>query len=118
MSNSVFTVTIPFDGLNNDQLPGYHLPASPDYGGITVLAASAYIVGTANVTLITMTNVGTPVANGTIAAAVGGTASAGVPYSFTISDGFVDSGEWIGVQENNIGTPTAGFVTLTCTMGK
>lgn len=114
----LFQVTIPFDGLNNDQLPGWQVPASPDYGGVTVLAGHAYVTGTANVTLITMTNVGTPVANGTIAAAVGGTATAGVPYAFTISDGWVDSGEWIGVQENNVGTPTAGFVTLTCVMGR
>lgn len=116
MSQDIHVVTITFNGLNNDQLPGWRVPTA--YGGITVVDATTHITGTANVTLITMTNVGTPVANGTIAAAVGGTAAVGVPYSFTISDGWVDGGEYIGVQENNIGTPTAGVVTISYVMGR
>lgn len=116
MSNAVHSVTIPFDGLNNDQIPGFQVPT--ETGGITVIDATAYVTGTANVTLITMSNAGTPAANGTIAAAVGGTATAGVPYKFTISDAWVDGGEYIGVQENNVGTPTAGFVTVAYKMGR
>ena len=116
MSQDIHILTIPFDGLRNDQLPGVRIPAA--YGGITVIDAAAHITGTANITLITMTNVGTPVANGTIAAAVGGTATAGVPYAFTISDGWVAGNEWIGVQENNIGTCDAGHVTIAYVVGK
>jgi hypothetical protein len=114
--SDIQVVTIPFDGLRNDQLPGVRIPAA--YGGITIVDAAAHITGTANITLITMTNVGTPVANGTIAAAVGGTAAAGVPYAFTIGDGWVAGGEWVGIQENNIGTPTAAHVTIAYVVGK
>ena len=116
MSQDIHILTVPFNGLNNDQLPGFKVPTT--YGGITVQSAAAHITGTANITLITMTNVGTPVANGTIAAAVGGTAAVGVPYAFTISDGWVQAGGWVGIQENNVGTPTAGHVTIAYTVGR
>jgi hypothetical protein len=114
--SDIHILTVPFDDLHDDQLPGFLVPAA--YGGITIINAAAHITGTANITLITMTNVGTPVANGTIAAAVGGTAAVGVPYAFTISDGWVAGNEWVGIQENNIGTPTGGHVTIAYVVGK
>lgn len=118
MSQETFTITIPFDTLSGTQLlPAYRNPSSPDFGCITVLAGVANFSGTSNFTIITMTNVGTPAANGTIVAATGGTATVGVPYSLTIADGFVDSGEYIGIQSNS-GTALSGLVTLTCTMGR
>lgn len=116
MSQDIHIVTVPFDGLNNAKLPGFQVPTT--YGGITIQSAVARITGTANITLITMTNVGTPAANGTIAAAVGGTATATVPYAFTVSDGWVQAGEWVGIQENNVGTPTRGHVSIAYTVGR
>lgn len=118
MSNENFTITIPFDTLSGTQkLPAYLNPSSPDFGGFTVSAGVANFSGTANFTVVTMTNVGTPAVNGTIATAAGGTATVGVPYSLTISDGWVDSGEYVGIQ-NNSGTALSGVVTLTCFVGR
>lgn len=118
MSNDTFTISLPFDTLSGTQkLPAYLNPSAPDYGGFTVVAGVANFSGTANFTVVTMTNVGTPVANGTIVAATGGTASVGVPYALTIADGWVDSGEYVGVQSNS-GTALSGVVTLTCVMGR
>lgn len=116
MSQDIHIVTVRFDSLNNGTRLGFQVPLA--YGGITVQSAATNITGTANVTLVTMSNIGTPAVNGTIAAAVGGTATAGVPYAFTISDGWVDGGEWVAVQENNVGTPTRGDVTIAYTVGR
>lgn len=109
-------VIIPFDGLNDGTRLGFQVPAA--LGGITVVAGNVHAEGTANVTLVTMTSAGTPAVSGTIAAAVGGTATDGVPYALTISDGWVDGGEWVAVQENNVGTPTRGHVALTYVQGR
>jgi hypothetical protein len=116
MSQDIHIVTVPFDGLNNGTSPGFRVPAA--YGGITIQSANARITGTANITLVTMTNVGTPLINGTISAAAGGTATYNVPYALTISDGWVAGGEWVGIRENNVGTPTTGHVTIAYTVGK
>lgn len=115
-NQDVSIVQISFDALNNGRRLGIQVPST--HGGITVISAAAHITGTANITLVTMSNVGTPALNGTITNAVGGTATAGVPYAFTISDGWVQAGEWIAVQENNIGTPTRGHVTLSYRQGR
>lgn len=116
MSQDIHVTTIAFNGLTSSTRLGLHVPTS--YGGITVQSADVEITGTANVTLVTMTNVGTPAVSGTIAAAVGGTATSGVPYAMTISDGWVDGGEWIAVQENLGGTPTYGHVAISYTVGR
>ena len=116
MSQDIQIVTFSFDALNNGTRLGFQVPTA--YGGITIQSAGVDITGTANVTLVTMSNVGTPAANGTVGAAVGGTATAGVPYAFTISDGWVDGGEWVGLQENNIGTPTRGTCYVAYTVGR
>jgi len=118
MAQETFALAIPFDTLSGTQkLPAYLNPSSPDYGGITIVSGVANFSGTSNFTLVTMTNVGTPVANGTISAANGGTATVGVPYALTISDGWVDSGEYIGIQSNS-GTALSGLITLTYVMGR
>ena len=116
MSQDIQIVTFSLDALNNGNRLGFQVPTS--YGGINIQSAALHVEGTANVTLITMTNAGTPAVSGTIAAAVGGTATAGVPYAFTITDGGVDGGEWVAAQENNIGTPTRAHVTVSYTMGR
>lgn len=116
MSQDIQVVTFGLDALNDGTRLGFQIPTS--YGGVTVQSAALHVEGTANVTLVTMTNAGTPAVSGTIAAAVGGTATAGVPYAFTISDGWVDGGEWIAAQENNIGTPTRAHVTVAYTVGR
>jgi hypothetical protein len=87
-------------------------------GGISV--TEAYVIngattsGTATVTvaLTKYSSAGTPALNGTIAAAVGGTAShftANVHKAMTISSPFVDAGEWVRVEVTSVdaGTVTA-----------
>lgn len=87
-------------------------------GGLSIVSASvingATTSGTATVTvaLTKYSAAGTPALNGTIAAAVGGTAShftSGVPKDMTISSPFVDAGEWVRVEVTSVdaGTVTA-----------
>ena len=84
----------------------------------------ARLVGTAAGTviggiLVTMTNAGTPAVNGTIGAFAGTVvAAAGVPANLTISNEFVDDGQWIGFDQAS-GTVAAGaFISLSYVTGK
>lgn len=70
-------------------------------------------------------NAGTPAVNGTITAAIGGTASPwadGVPKAFTIDStyGVIDAGEWVALvyAEQSAGNPTKSHITLHYVMGK
>jgi hypothetical protein len=74
----------------------FQAPTDGEGGGITVLSGGLAGSGTATVALHTFSNAGTPELNGTIAATPAGTISAGVPAAYTISDGWVDGGEFVG----------------------
>lgn len=82
---------------------GTHLlwkaPSDAVGGGVTITSAAIHgAVGTITATLYTLSNQGTPAINGTItSAAFGGTLAVGVPKCATITDGWVDGGEWVGV---------------------
>ncbi len=65
-------------------------------GGITIIDAFVCGVGTITCAAYTMTNVGTPAANGTIIASAAATVAANIPLEKTVADGFVEAGEWIG----------------------
>ena len=67
---------------------------------------------------------GTPVVNGTIAAAIGGTAEGWVSNAqrnFVIDDtyAFVDGGEWLVIDyaEINAGNPVGGYVNIIYAIG-
>jgi hypothetical protein len=107
----------------------WQAPTAVEGGGVTI--TSGYITNNAAtgsgtafaVRLLKFSSAGTPVLNGTIAAAVGGTTdvfAAGVPKSFTIASGFVSAGEWVALDYDTVtgGTPTAGVVGLHYVMGR
>jgi hypothetical protein len=100
------------------EIPIMHVPASG--GGISVLEAKFINAGTAvGGLLVTMTNVGTPAINGTIGAfAATVTASSTVPAALTLSDGFVEAGEWIGYDQTSGTVPAGSFISLAYVMGK
>ena len=100
-------------------------PSAANGGGFTVLAATA-VEDTAtgsgtswSIALHKYSGAGTPALQGTIAAAIGGTASPwvqGVPKNFTISStyAFIDAGEWIAIEktESNSSDPMSGQVVI------
>jgi hypothetical protein len=91
-------------------------------GGATVIGA-AFVGPSAGTTvggkLVTMTNVGTPAINGTIGSFAGTVVTAaGVPGALTVSDGFVEAGEWIGFDQTSGTVPAGTFISLSYVMGK
>ena len=80
---------------------------------------------TFTLTLHKYSNAGTPAVNGTLSAALGGTAdywADGVPKDFTLTDAqcFLDAGEWLAVvyAEQSTGNPTNGLLNLEFGPGK
>jgi hypothetical protein len=85
-------------------------------GGESILSAQINGSGTTTVALYTLSSAGTPAINGTICAAFGGTLTAGVPVSATITDGWVDGSEWVGAVI--VGAPVdADVLSVNYTMG-
>ena len=64
-------------------------------GGITILEAFLSGTGTITAALLTGTNVGTPVINGTVIASAAATVVPNVPLEKSVADGWVDGGEWL-----------------------
>lgn len=138
MANDIIpvTVNIPDLGADNRQFYAVKAPLDANGGGLTLL--EAYAVPSTTVTnslgvggttftlaLHRYSSAGTPAVNGTIAAAVGGTAqgwTAGVRRDFTIDEdyAFIDAGEYVVVQYNeiNAGNPVACQVHLLFAQGK
>ena len=114
----VHVVCIPVVLTAGTEVPLCHFPTGG--GGMTVISADMINAGTSvGGKLVTMTNVGTPALSGTIGAFAGTiTASATIPASCTISDGFVDAGEWIGFDQTSGTVPAGSFVSLAYIMGK
>ena len=107
--------------LNNGVAPLFPAPSDALGGGITVV--KAYVVqggsGSASMSLVKGTLAGgTFTANGTLSAAVIGTATtwtAGVVQEFSLvaASCFIDAGEWVGLKENN---NAAGATNTRCTV--
>lgn len=131
-------VTIPLHDIGGDnrQVFAVKAPTDAQGGGITLVHAEAISstsiansVGVGGTTftlaLHKYSSAGTPAVNGTIAAAVGGTAqgwTANVPRVFSIDEdyAFLDAGEYLVIQYNevNAGNPVAGQVHLTFQVGR
>lgn len=73
-------------------------PSDATGGGESITSAFIDGSGTITAALYTFSNQGTPAINGTITStAFGGTLTAGVLQAATISDGWVDGDEYVGV---------------------
>lgn len=121
MSNTPISITGNVGALNNAKRGIWKVPSG--YGGITVLGVNLVqsAVGTASVNLVNLGSSGTAV-SGTIA--TGGTglvAAVNVPDAFTVlaAGAFVDEGEWIGLEEKNVGALAAvSIVSVSAVAGK
>lgn len=122
---NVGIVSMQVGALTNDTRLLFPAPSDAEGGGITVLGA--WVISgttTSSVQLLKMSSAGTPVLNGTIGAAVGGTADAFTdqcPKPMTISSTyqFVDAGEWVAVKEGNVqAMDAAAIVAVQYVMGK
>ena len=114
----VHIVTAPVVLTGATEVPLVHFEAGG--GGMTVLSADFINAGTAvGGKLVTMTDAGTPAINGTIGAFAGTiTVSATIPAALTVSDGFVDAGEWIGYDQTSGTVPAGSFVSIAYVMGR
>ena len=103
-------IAVNVGALSNATRPMFHAPSPGNGGGLTVVSADVAMAGTtaASLELVKgVTSGGTLTINGTIAAAIGGTASlwvANVVKSFTPSGTavFVQANEWVAVKEKNV----------------
>lgn len=133
MSNGVNTVLVPLSALNplvdGTAIFAFKAPAAAVGGGITITEVwvtnnAATGSGTAfAISLQKFSSAGTPVLNGTICAAIGGTGdvfAAGVPKVGTVTAGFVSAGEWVAINYDTTagGTPTAGVLGFNYKMGR
>ena len=129
---NVNTVTIALgaaDFAGDDvSMPIIKAPLDGEGGGITILRAyavndAATNAGTSFALALHNYGTGGTAVEGTIAGALGGTASpwaAGTPKEFTISTAFVDAGEWVVLvkTEDNSSDPTRGVVVVEYLMGR
>jgi len=138
MSNDVHVVTyLPGDpGGDDKKLYILKAPSDAQGGGIRIVdawivnrdtAALSQGVGgtTFTVALHKYSSAATPVVNGTIAPAVGGTAegwTANVVKTFTLNEAytFLDAGEWLVGQYNevNAGNPVGASIVVHYKMGR
>ena len=125
-------VALPGDpGGDNKQIFLLKAPLDGVGGGLTLLDASA--VNTAatgagtsfSYQLLKYSSAGTPAVNGTISAAIGGTATpwaANVPKAFVLDSAyaFLDAGEWLVLdyQEDTSGNPTNSAIVVHYILGK
>lgn len=106
-------------------------PSDSAGGGITIVEAYAVNHATPGagtsftLELQRFSSAGTPVVNGTIAPAIGGTAASwtdGVPKQFDIDGDYasLDAGEWLVIDyaEQGTGNPTNGYVTVHYLLGR
>lgn len=128
-----FALTDATSGWVGDDVTGHILkaPSAGNGGGITLLDvsvvnAAATGAGTGfSLQLENWDTAGTAIksSGGTVAAALGGTSSpwaANTPKSFTISNAFLDAGEWLVLRkaETNSSDPTRAVVTIQYLMGR
>jgi hypothetical protein len=102
------------------ELPFAKMPAG--FGGCTVLEANLLAPSAAGTVIggqiVTLTDAGTPIVNGTVGSFAGTVVTgAGVPAELTITDAYVGSGEWIGYDQTSGTVPAGTFITLSYVMG-
>jgi hypothetical protein len=121
MSNAPFTLNLPLGAfLGATEVPLAKLASG--FGGITVLNAA--LVGPAAGTvigglLVTMTNVGTPVINGTVGSFAGTiVTAAGVRHALTVSTAYVSEDLWLGFDQTSGTVPAGTFISLQAVYGK
>lgn len=121
---NVMTAALDISGMSGDlvRMPVVVAPSAANGGGITILDAK-YWCGTATnagtaYTLALLTYTGGTTLSGTVAAAIGGTASVFTSESvnsFTISTAKVSAGDWVMVYKDEQGaanSPTRGVVVV------
>jgi hypothetical protein len=100
--------------------PAFYVP--PGFGGITLLDVEVVGdgAGTAvGLAAIQLTDVGTPVADGTIGSFDGTvTYAAGVKADCTISTAYVEAGKWIGLEQTSGTAPSNTKLVLSYLQGK
>lgn len=104
--------------LSNALRPLFKVPSAG--GGITVLGVnySQAGAGTTALNLVNLGSAGTAVA-GTIATKGSAVYAANTPQSFTVSTPFVSAGEWVGVEELNVGAANAvSIISISYVTGK
>jgi hypothetical protein len=92
--------------LSNDCRPLFKVPAG--FGGITVVSGNitSFGAGTSSVNVVNMGTAGTS-ASSTIATLGSVVFVAGTPQAFTVSTAYVDEGDWVGIEEVNVGALNA-----------
>lgn len=117
--NPVSVVTINLSEITAGTHLLWQAPSDGSGGGLTILGAALHgAVGTITAALYTYSNLGTPAVSGTITStAFGGTLAVGVPMTATISDGWVDGGEWVAVV-TSANAVDAQFLSMRYTMGR
>lgn len=115
MANEVKTLTVNIGAFTGaTAVPLFYLPSG--YGGITVIGAKLFGSGAGtSVTgqLITMSDLGTPAANGTVAAfTTPGITAAGVVISSTVSSARVADGRWLGYSQASGTCPTSTWLNV------
>jgi len=127
---NVKTIVVPLYGGATDwqgddvHMHIYKAPDADEGGNVQVLSAWAVMAaatGAGTSFSLALHNYGTAgtAVEGTVAAAMGGTADAAqwaadTPREFTISDGDLNAGEWLVLdkQEDNSSDPTRGIVVV------
>lgn len=126
---NTFSMVIPDPGGDDKQLFLFKAPADNKGGGITIIEAvgvngAATGAGTTfTYQLLKYSAAGTPAVSGTISDVIGGTATPwadAVPQPFTLATVFVDGGEWVVLdyQEVNTAAPTNSTLIVKYVMGK
>ena len=95
MSNQAKVISFRVDTTAAGTFFGWKCPDDAFGGGVTIHDVTFLGAGTVTGALFTYSDLGTPAASGTIVASAAGTFTAGVPYSHTVADGWVDGGEWV-----------------------
>ena len=125
------SLIVPDPGGDNKQIYIYRAPTDALGGGVRLMAATAVNgaatgAGTSfSFALHKFSNAASPAVNGTIAAAIGGTAATiwadATPQEFVIDSdySFINAGEYVVLdyQEDNASAPTNCGVTLNLQMG-
>lgn len=102
------------------EIPLVKIPSAG--GGITVL--EAYMIGPSAGTavgglLVSLSNAGTPVLNGTVATfTTPGVTAAGVPIASTVGTPYVEDGLWLGYDQTSGTVPAGTYITLSYVMGR
>jgi hypothetical protein len=106
--------------LSNALRPIFKAPADGKGGGITILEAEATMsaAGTSALNLVDLGTTGTAV-GGTIATLGSSVYVANTPKAFVVSSAFLDGGNYLGVEEANVGAAaTVTIVSVKYVMGK